>query len=531
MKKYMAVFSCLLCLSFVAQSGVGPRGDQMGQREMHQFSSSWRVFWPNNIRTSVCNNGILFNDSAWQSPQEGMFWPGNTNRNVEYATGLWVSGRDETGRVRTALSRYISFYQPGRINGQFDDTNYTVADSPADPRFKILMISDTSTSSDPDYARWIADAAITGAPLDQNGLPLRLGKLNAYWRMNDLDTTFVRARLNHDPRPMGLEISNYVFAFDEGETLSNTIFLLMDIKNKSVHAYDSVYLGLFSDIDVGLASSNYPGCDTTLSLGYMYGGLDSDYAVYGRLQPACGFAVLESPTKASGRPMTAFMKDLSGQVPPMYILPDQPMSDAEYAYVLQGKLVTGAGICPPQDSSNIITYVNPGDPFTGTGWLGWDDFPPTDVRLLLSSGPCTLGPGDSVRFALACVVALDTGRLSSVKKLKEAVAEVAATYSAVTGVEDTKSATAAPTNYGLDPNYPNPFNPSTVVRYRVPVQGKVRITVYDVLGREVAVLVDEQKQPGTYTVKFDGVALASGMYVCRLQAGAYVASTKMLLVR
>jgi sugar lactone lactonase YvrE len=83
----------------------------------------------------------------------------------------------------------------------------------------------------------------------------------------------------------------------------------------------------------------------------------------------------------------------------------------------------------------------------------------------------------------------------------------------------------------LSQNYPNPFNPTTVVTFQLPVASDVRLVVYDLLGREVAVLVNEKKASGSYSVRFDATGLASGVYFYRLVAGGYVESRKMLLVR
>jgi photosystem II stability/assembly factor-like uncharacterized protein len=80
-------------------------------------------------------------------------------------------------------------------------------------------------------------------------------------------------------------------------------------------------------------------------------------------------------------------------------------------------------------------------------------------------------------------------------------------------------------------NYPNPFNPSTVVSYQLPVVSRVDLRVFDLLGREVAVLVNEEKPPGSYTMTWDASDLPSGVYFCRLTAGGFSQIRKAVLLR
>lgn len=87
------------------------------------------------------------------------------------------------------------------------------------------------------------------------------------------------------------------------------------------------------------------------------------------------------------------------------------------------------------------------------------------------------------------------------------------------------------TEHTLLPNYPNPFNPSTRIRYQVASQANVQLQVYDVLGRRVRTLVDGQQQPGSYTVRFDGRNLSSGTYFIHLKAGDITGIQKMTLIK
>ncbi len=89
----------------------------------------------------------------------------------------------------------------------------------------------------------------------------------------------------------------------------------------------------------------------------------------------------------------------------------------------------------------------------------------------------------------------------------------------------------SPTKFELNQNYPNPFNPSTTIKYQIPKAGMVSIKVYDILGQEVAILVNEIKNSGSYQVNFNASKLASGTYIYRLQAGSFVQTKKMLLLK
>ncbi|MDD8018978.1 MAG: T9SS type A sorting domain-containing protein, partial [Bacteroidota bacterium] len=88
-----------------------------------------------------------------------------------------------------------------------------------------------------------------------------------------------------------------------------------------------------------------------------------------------------------------------------------------------------------------------------------------------------------------------------------------------------------PERFSLSQNYPNPFNPSTTINYQLPVNSNVSLKVYDILGKEVITLVHQEQRAGTYSVKFAGEKLSTGIYFYRLQAGSFVQIKKMLLMK
>jgi hypothetical protein len=99
----------------------------------------------------------------------------------------------------------------------------------------------------------------------------------------------------------------------------------------------------------------------------------------------------------------------------------------------------------------------------------------------------------------------------------------------VTGVEN--SATAGPTEYRLSQNFPNPFNPSTTIEFSIKHSSFTTLKVYDILGNEVATLVNANKTPGNYIVSFDANKLSSGLYIYKLATGQQTITKKMLLLK
>ncbi|WP_420456513.1 endonuclease/exonuclease/phosphatase family protein [Rubrivirga sp.] len=89
----------------------------------------------------------------------------------------------------------------------------------------------------------------------------------------------------------------------------------------------------------------------------------------------------------------------------------------------------------------------------------------------------------------------------------------------------------SPLTFAIRQNYPNPFNPSTNIQYQVPESVHIMLEVHDLLGRRVATLVDEQREAGVYDVTFDGSALASGVYLYRMQAGQFVKTMKLMIAK
>ncbi|MFH2030282.1 MAG: T9SS type A sorting domain-containing protein, partial [Bacteroidota bacterium] len=88
-----------------------------------------------------------------------------------------------------------------------------------------------------------------------------------------------------------------------------------------------------------------------------------------------------------------------------------------------------------------------------------------------------------------------------------------------------------PTKFELYQNYPNPFNPSTIIKFQVASSKFIKLHVFDILGREIQTLVNEQKPPGNYEIEFNAGGLPSGVYFYRIKTENYNATKKMVLLR
>lgn len=98
-------------------------------------------------------------------------------------------------------------------------------------------------------------------------------------------------------------------------------------------------------------------------------------------------------------------------------------------------------------------------------------------------------------------------------------------------IVNVESDEAVPTVFKLEQNYPNPFNPSTIIKFAVPQRSIVTLKIYDILGSELLTLVNEELESGWYEKTFNAIGYSSGMYIYKMQAGDYINTKKMLLIK
>jgi len=152
----------------------------------------------------------------------------------------------------------------------------------------------------------------------------------------------------------------------------------------------------------------------------------------------------------------------------------------------------------------------------------------TIARIPISSLPPSIQSASALRVQVS---------VTGVKESPDIIASVGHIYQGIVGeglgkaLAPEMDAPEVPVGVGLLPNYPNPFNPATTIGYNLPDKGFVSITVINALGQTIATLVSANQEAGYHEVKFDGANLASGVYFYRLQAGSFVQTRKLLLLK
>jgi photosystem II stability/assembly factor-like uncharacterized protein len=182
-----------------------------------------------------------------------------------------------------------------------------------------------------------------------------------------------------------------------------------------------------------------------------------------------------------------------------------------------------------EDSAQLLTVKN-----TGAALLTVSEMRSSSAFPVLFSLPLLIAAGDSVvdtiRFAPEIAQLYNDTLLIISNAPQETIAvRLIGTGDASGMIPGSDGVIAA--DYSLLQNYPNPFNPATEICYKLPRAGRVSLRVYDLLGREVAVLKDDFQEVGVYRAAFDGSNLPSGIYVCRLQAGDFSGSRKLVLLK
>jgi hypothetical protein len=524
------------------------------------------LFDPNNISTWFISTGI-FNQDLRTSNTPGFMWPKGTNRFAIFSTGLTIAAMFN-GSLRMAAASYKGEYTPGYV---VDSSGIPVART--DSHFKIYKVTPGGIN-DPDWQNW-GYMVPYGAPfvdmnnnniyepqIDKPGV--RDAAMTLFLCMTDgfPSTHQIGEGFGGGTQPLFAEVHMTAWAYIS-PGFEDVNFVKWQIINKSHNAWNSTYFSIVCDADLGYSDDDYIGCDTARQFGFCYNGDNDDAGSpysYGPNPPAVGIDLFQSAINRSVNPpktlnMTSFTYYTNNSTPGP-ICEKDPNGEPQGAYYfMKGVKKDGSPwLIPPGGTSHITKFCYTGDPETGLGWNEGVPGTPSgsiqncgglngnyvpinpvgDRRFLINSGAdnFTVNPGETQTLAIGQMIARGSSNLNSVTRLKQLDNVVQNFYNLI-GVEQISS--NVPSGFSLSQNYPNPFNPSTTIKFDIPyVKSKnsnVKIVVYDILGKQLADLVNKELSPGSYKVDWNASNYPSGVYFCELITDGFFQTRKMVLIK
>jgi hypothetical protein len=526
----------------------------------------------NNVRAGIANRS----DMHWDIGGTGNAMyeaPKGSGKNSNFASALWIGGLDAGGQLHGGAQTYrqggVDFWP-----GPLDTINATIDTATCRNYDKIWKVSYTdintfitaynsgSVVATEDMMTWPAHGTGNNsrnlAPfVDSNGdgfynpndgdYPKIKGDQALYFIYNDKLATHSTSYT-----PMGIEVQGMAYAYgcpavvNGHNELTYTTFYDYKIINRSSSSYHDVFVGMWSDADLGQYADDYIGCNVPDNYGYIYNGDSNDdtgFGVqgYGAYMPAQGFNVVKGPLANAGDGVD---NNNNGVI-------DEPNEDCKmnkFTYFENSLPGIPAGVTDPQIAQEYYNYTTgfwkDGTPFTcgGNGYGGsvptsfvypsntytngpcgtatWDETGvPGDRRLIVSSGPFTLNAGQMQEVEYAFVTSFDSTTanmpLLSVAKLKTDIQKVNAFYNQVNkpnclqAISVGVTETLKQNDFAL---YPNPAR--SVITLQSTIEGPVKIDyeIVDVLGKTV---IQSQNYNNSFTVSISD--LNTGIYFIRLK--------------
>jgi hypothetical protein len=485
-----------------------------------------------------------------------------------FSAGFFLSGYNdgELWSNAVASASLVQDYLPGKID--------------TDPEDNLHVIYTINKDDPPFGLYWLKwkDAVELGAefydgdgdgiynPVDKNwngtwdpneDMPALIGDETSWCVYNDAQPKEKRRWNTVDP--LGIEIKQTLFATNHPD-LEEVLFIKYSLLNTGLvnDVMDSVYFGVWEDADLGDHTDDVIGCDTLLNSGYTYNNTPDSR--YGDNCPAFFTTVLQGPVYLTGESsdtakinygillgseIISGAKNLELTSHVFHIGGDPNLQDPGTKFAarnyLEGKDRLGNfpdpctfPYCEVKGGVNC-NEVDPhfwasGDPVTDVGWISVVN---EDIGNLISTGLFRLEKDKPQEIIIAYVLGRGTDYFNSITVARENVRRAIDEYkSNFASMTYTPPPPANPvTDYILYHNYPNPFNPTTTIRYELPQDGVVTIKIYDILGQEVATILNEFKKADRYEIEFNSIGLASGVYIYRMKVNEFIASKKMILLR
>lgn len=460
--KFSLFVLLLLCIG-LALPALAAEDQQKESKSLHKVTGTPVKTYMNinQISTVVWNDGKT--DIDINNANSGFVFPKGSRKTAIFQSGfLWGAKYGIGGEVRVGGSAYREGVQAGKILPGLvpEDPNlpknriYRVRPDipPTVDRTKANVsseVADGEGSADEIITQYIKDwnewPATDGAPyFDKNGngrydaatdIPGVKGADQTIWYVaNDLNAS--RTTYLYGSNPMGMEMQVTVWGYAQSGALGSMIFRKYLIINKSNVIFDSTYVSMWSDPDLGNSTDDFVGVDTTRSLGYVYNANAEDDTYKPLPPPAAGFDFFQGPVVSApgdsgifqghrihgkkNLPATAFYYFARGDATVTDPTQGSYEGSVQFYNFFQGKIGrTGQTFTDPNGVTT--TFAMAGDPQTRQGWVDGEILPAGDRRMGLASGPFRMAPGDTQEVVVAEIAAgaiPGTDRLSAIGLLK-----------------------------------------------------------------------------------------------------------------
>ncbi len=419
-------------------------------------SPVYKKFNINRISTFFKNDG---ESDINPNGNSGFEYPRRSGKTAIFQAGL-VWGGKVGGQIRVGGSSYRQGTVPGKILNSGLPASQLIGEDPNLSNVRCYRVRpdyltgsvqaeiDDGEGSESDIREaygedWMDWPAADGAPytdVDGDGaydpefdIPGVPGADQTIWFVcNDTDPN--QTQFMYGSLPMGIEEQVTVWGYNSAGPLGSMLFRKFKLINKSSDPITDMYVSMWNDPDLGDANDDFAGCDTVLSMTFVYNANPTD-EIYGSQPAAAGFDFFQGPM-VDGEPTdTAIFngqyvfgkKNLPMTAHYFYINPDaiyrdptqgQYQGTLEWYNFMQGRVGTTGDIFPDPFTGGTTVFALYGDPVAGTGWLDGQQHSAGDRRAGMASGPFTMAPGDTQEVVVAEIAAIGSNNIASVSLLK-----------------------------------------------------------------------------------------------------------------
>lgn len=498
----------------------------------------------NNIRYSVYSDGSGYDGTINPWPQFQV--PKNSSTTTMFTSNLWLGGVDNSGQLHMAAQTYKQAgtdFWPGPISPSTGNAAnpaswnnvWKVNKSTID--YHIANYNNLGYVVPAEIASWPGNGPAGFAPvmapfMDMNGnsiyepslgdYPYILGDQALYFIFNDKYSTHSET----GGQALGVEIHGMAYSFnDPNDTaLSNTVFVRYSIANRnSAIDWNNLYMGLWTDFDIGMYNDDFIGSDSLLNMYYGYNGEPFDQSSstpapgeYGANPPVQAVVFLSHPMSHS----MYYNNDFTVQ--------GNPSTADEYYRYMKSIWKDSSPLTYSGDgyasSSSQVNHVYTGDPATSSGWTeatAGNTF--GDRRMLGTAGPLTVPAGNSLNFDIAYVYSRSNAPYPAGNiKIKTDVSHIQTYYNnniATVGVKDVKNEAKS---IGI---YPNPAGDHATLHFANADHEAYTLRMFDATGK----IVKEDQNITTSQVSVDCSEMAKGIYFVVVQGSQKMFTGKLIV--